>query len=371
MALRSIGLHAALFTGALVLALRAWTAEEAPAQKHVEAELWGGPIQSVERVEFESGKQRVLVEPKSDSNGRYYVGTVEDVVRPKEPAKEKEAASAADAGVESKPADPHDPHGAHDGHEHNAPSKPEDAAPKPPRRFISLEKGEDLVKSVATMKASRVIGKVPEDRLPQFGLDKDDKGALKVVMGGKEHRLLLGDKTPGGNDRYVKNPDSGEAYVISGSIVDDLTSAESRLVEREFHGFDDSDVTKVVIRAGDASREVVKIPDEKDFWASPESPTTKDETVSNWMTKVNRLRVTTYVEDTAPQPKPEQQVMVVEYYNARNTKLGYLELYRQPSEKDKDRPEYLGKSEQSRWFATVLRSSAEQIDQDLKSIVTK
>jgi uncharacterized protein DUF4340 len=370
MALRSIGPHLALFTGALVLALRAWTAEEEPAKKHVEAELWGGPVQSVERVEFDSGKQRVLVEPKSDPAGRYYIGTVEDVPQPKPPA--KASAPGADAGAESKPADPHDPHDPHDGHGHEAaPSKPEDSTPKPPRRFISLEKGEELVKSVSTMKVSRVIGKVPEDRLAQFGLDKDDKGSLKVVMGGKEHRLLLGDKTPGGNDRYVKSPDSGEAYVIAGSIVDDLTSAESRLVEREFHGWEDSDVTKVTIRTADGSRDVVRVPDEKDFWASPDSPQTKDETVSNWMTKVNRLRVTTYLEDTAPQPKPEQQVAVVEYYNARGTKLGYLELYRQTSEKEKDRNEYLAKSEQSRWFATVLRSSAEQIDQDLKSIVTK
>jgi hypothetical protein len=366
MALRSIGLHLALFSGALVLALRAWTAEGEPTKKQVEAELWGGPVQSVERVEFDSGKQRVLVEPKSDAAGRYYIGTVEDIVQPKEPA--KESTPAADAGAEAKPADPHDPHG---GHGHEPPSKPEDSTPKPPRRFISLEKGEDLVKSVSTMKASRVIGKLPEDRLAQFGLDKDDKGSLKVVMGGKEHRLVLGDKTPGGNDRYVKSPDSGEAYVIPGSIVDDLTSAESRLLQREFHNWEDSDITKVVIRAGDASREVVRVPEEKDFWAAPDSPQTKDETVSNWMTKVNRLRVTTYVEDTAPQPKPEQQVVVVEYYNARGTKLGFLELFRVTSEKEKDRPDYLAKSEQSRWFATVLRSSGEQIEQDLKSIVAK
>jgi hypothetical protein len=371
MAMRTVGVHLALFTGALVLALRAWTAEAEP-KKHVEAELWGGPIQAVERVEFDSGKQRVLVEPKSDGAGRYYIGTVEDV--PQAPKPPDKSADGPDAGAPALAADPHagHGHGPDDGHGHGhepAPSKPQE--PKPPRRFISLEKGEDLVKSVSTLKVSRVIGKVPEDRLAQFGLDKDDKGALRVVMSGKEHKLVLGDKTPGGNDRYVKNPESGEAYVIPGSIVDDLTSAESRLVERDFHSFEDGDVTKVVIRAGDASREVVKVPNEKDFWASPDSPTTKDETVSNWVTKVNRLKVTTYIEDTKPQPQPDQQVVTVEYYNARGTKLGFLELYRATSEKEKDRPDYVAKSEQSRWFATVLRSSGEQIDQDLKSVVTK
>src|SRR5262245_7043668 len=130
MSARSIGLHAALFTGALVLALRAYTAEEAPGKKQVAAELWSGPVQSVERVEFDSDKSRVTVEPKTDSAGRYYVATVEDIVKPPAPATSTPAASP-DAGAPQAANDPHganphvaDPHGADphgdDGHGHGA-----------------------------------------------------------------------------------------------------------------------------------------------------------------------------------------------------------------------------------------------------------
>lgn len=370
MTTRSIGAHLALFTAALVLALIAWTSEDQPARKHVEAELWSGSVQAVERIELSNDKQNVIIEPRTDAAGRYFVGTIEPVEAPKgsqEPA--------PDAGAPATPSeDPHagHGHGEHDDDDHGHGSSPKASdTPKKPRRFISLDKGTELVESLAALKASRVLGKVEGERAAQYGLDKSDKGTLKVVIGGRDYQLLLGDKTPGGNDRYVKRPDTGDGYVIAGGIVDDLMSAENRLLEREFHDFETSEVAKVVIRKGDQSREVVRFAGEKDFWAAPDSPQTKDETVSNWMTKLGRLRVTTYLDEREPQPKPEEQVMVVEYYNERGKQIGQLELYRRAPENATERPDYLAKSEQSRWFATVLRSTAEQLDQDLGSVLAR
>ena len=45
------------------------------------------------------------------------------------------------------------------------------------------------------------------------------------------------EKTPGGSDRYVRDTATGEAYVIAGTIANDLVSADNRLIEREFHDF--------------------------------------------------------------------------------------------------------------------------------------
>ena len=232
-----------------------------------------------------------------------------------------------------------------------------------------MTKADELAESLASLKASRVLGKIAPERLAEFGFDKTDAGTLKVVVAGKEHALALGEKTPGGSDRYVRNPETGEAYVIAGTIANDLTSADNRLVEREFHDFGEEKVAKVVLKAGDATREIVRHAEEKDFWARPDSPDTKDETVSNWMTKVERLRVTTYVEALEPAPKPEDQVAQVEFFNDRGRKLGFLELVRRPAADSKERPEYVARSERTRWHATVLRSTAEQIDQDLSSVM--
>jgi hypothetical protein len=350
---RSIGLHVFLFVVACVLGLKAWTSEDEPNKKPVAAELWSGRPTDLQKVEFKTEKKIVAIEPREDAAGRYYVGTIETLAAP------KPAASGADAGAPKPP----DPHG---GHGHAEPPA-EEAGTK---RFISLSKGDELVKSLATLKASRVLGKVAPERLGEFGFDKTEFGTLEVVVSGKKHSLALGEKTPGGSDRYVRDPESGEAYVIAGSIANDLTSADNRLVEREFHDFGDEKVAKVVLKAGEATREIVRHKEEKDFWSKPDSPEAKDETVSNWMTKVERLRVTNYVEAPEPPVKPEDTVARIEYFNERGKSLGYFEIVRRPPPADsKERPDYLARSERSRWYATVLRSTAEQIDQDLSSVM--
>jgi hypothetical protein len=344
---RSLGLHVGLFVVACLLGLRAWTAEDEPNKKPVAAELWSGRVSDLSRIEYRTEKKVVTLEPKEDEGGRYFVGTVETIPEKPKPV-------AADAGAPA--AEKHPPHAV-----------PESSEPK---RFISLTKGAELADSLATLKASRVLGKIAPERIPDFGFDKTDQGELKVVVAGKEHSLQLGEKTPGGSDRYVRDTSTGEAYVIPGTIANDLTSADNRLIEREFHDFGDEKVGKVVIKTATGSREVVRHAVEKDFWAHPESPDTKDETVSNWMTKVDRLRVTTYVEPLDPAPKPEDQVVSVEYFNDKGRKLGFFELVRRPSKDGKEKPDYVARSERTRWHATVLRSTAEQIDQDLASVVT-
>jgi len=63
----------------------------------------------------------------------------------------------------------------------------------------------------------------------------------------------------------------------------------------------------------------------------------------------------------------------IEYFDDRKP-IGYLELVRRApgavGEGEKDaKPEYVAKSENTRWYATVIRSAAEQLEQDMKSVV--
>jgi len=350
---RSLGLHGALFLGAALLGLRAWTAVDEPNKKIVAAELWSARPTDVQHVEFRTDKKLVSLDPQQDAAGRYYVGNIQNV----KPGSEAPKKASADAGAPEAEKPKHRPN----------PHHPE--LDTDPHRFISLNKADELVNGLATLKASRVLGKIANDRLAEFGFDKADQGTLEVTISGKKHELALGEKTPGGTDRYVRNPETGDAYVIAGTIANDLASADSRLVEREFHDFGDEKIGKVVLKTATGTREIVRHATEKDFWSRPETPETKDETVSNWMTKVDRLRVTNYQETLEPVPKPEEQAVRIEYFNDHGKELGFLELTRRPAV-GKERPEYVAKSERTRWQATVLRSTAEQIDQDLASIMS-
>ncbi len=68
------------------------------------------------------------------------------------------------------------------------------------------------------------------------------------------------------------------------------------------------------------------------------------------MTKVGRLRVMEYVEAPSAPLRPEDAIVRVEYFGAGNKTLGYVELFKVPSEKGND---YLARTEYGRWYVKV------------------
>ena len=83
------------------------------------------------------------------------------------------------------------------------------------------------------------------------------------------------------------------------------------------------------------------------------------------MAKLGRLHVQDWVEKPSAAVALSNLVVRVDYF-AGSKALGSLELYKLPAEKGN---EYLAKSEYGRWYARVITSAAEQVDQDSGSIV--
>src|SRR6185436_10847706 len=154
-------------------------------------------------------------------------------------------------------------------------------------------------------------GKIEKEREEEFGLDKPE-GTLRVTIGGKSHALELAGSTPGGSDRYARDPEKGTVYVISGDVARSLTSADSRLVERDFHDWKPEEVTRIKVSAGAKTRELVRIEEKQGFWADPSSATSKDETASNWMSKLDKLHVLKHLEKPDKEPGPDALVVRVE-----------------------------------------------------------
>jgi hypothetical protein len=204
-------------------------------------------------------------------------------------------------------------------------------------------------------------------RAEEFGL-KESKGKLTVTIGGQARSLVLGGATPGGGDRYVKLEPSGELYAVSGELLRSFEQAETRLLERQFHAFEPAAVTSVKVTHGNKTRELLRLEGKVQGWADPKAPTQLDETAGNWMTKLDRLRVQEYREQPPKQVRPQDIVLKVEYFD-QSRSLGFLELIRDNSDKDdKGIPAYLARSENTRWYVEVLRSSAKQVDEDLSSL---
>jgi hypothetical protein len=339
--------HTGIFVVASTLALRAWTRGDEAAKQDASVEIWSGAPSKIERIEFENNKRKVTLEALSDENGQYFVGTL---LRTK--------AAKSDA-----PPNPHQPAPA-------APDLKDAAAEKETIRFVGVTESKALTEKLAPMKALRLLGKFDEKRLPEFGFDQDH-GTVRVTIGGKTRQLALGGDTPGGSDSYARDLDSGEGYVISGGITQPLQQAESRLIERDLHAFTLDDVVRVRLIKGGASRELSKHPEQKGFWSNPSTPEAKDETASNWMSKLERVRVTTYVEKPEPPVKAEDLVMRVEYLGRGDKKLGFIELASRPPQAGSEQGEFCIRTEHTRWYATILRSSGEQLQQDIASVMAQ
>ena len=98
------------------------------------------------------------------------------------------------------------------------------------------------------MMALRALGKVDPARAEEFGFDKPE-GTLRVAFGSRQHLLTIGGTTPGGGDRYVKDGNTTLTRSRRDSAPG-LQFAESRLIERELHGFPATDVKRVKISKG-------------------------------------------------------------------------------------------------------------------------
>jgi hypothetical protein len=343
--MRSVWVHAGVLGLAAVVGLWAWTDDdkqegEASSER---VEVWSGSPDSIEMIRFEAPKRTVVLEPKKDAQGRYYVTKVDKVEGGTPPPDE-------------------DPHG------HGKPPAPAPPTSTPEKRtslrFIGVKAADELATQLAPLTALRRIGVIEPKRAEEFGLDKPD-GTLKVKIRGTEHALVFGGTTPGGNERYAKEVSSNTVYAVAGDIAQHMLGAESRLLERDLHGFEEGDVTRVRVSKRGKSREIAALAEKKGGWADATTPTKLDETAGNWMTKLERLRVQEYIETPSAPLKPDDAVMRVDYYSGSKP-LGYIELYKVPGEKGSD---YLVKSERTRWTAKVLTSAAEQVDQDLGSVL--
>ncbi len=333
--LHELAIHAALLLIGAVLAFVVWTkADEGPPVKDgLTVEVWGGKPAEVQKIEWE-GKKKVTLEARTDKTGRYFVGTVEKQVQILQP-------NAPDAGVEAE-------------------------GPKQETvRFVGGEAVETLATSLAPLKAYRALGNFEESRKKEFGFEEEE-GTLRVTIAGAQRALIVGGPTPGGGDRYARDPESSRLYAISGDLVRSLSYAESRLVERALHAFPDDEISALRVERAGMVRNLVRAQEKQDGWADAATPEVADETAGNWVAKLAQLRPSDYFETLPSNLAPDSVVVRIEYLDGRRPR-GFLELVKLPGGDGKD--DFFVRTEQTRWYAKVLRSVGEQVAQDLASVV--
>ncbi len=328
--------HVVLLAAASLGAVYMWTRDkDAKSSVVADVTVWGGKPADVKRITFESKLRKIVLESRTDAVGRWFEGTVEKQPPPPRPA--------ADGGTEP-----------------SADTKPTVV------QIVSIKAAEKIAEGIAPLKAVRELGRVPADQAADFGL-AEPEGTLTMLIGSKEHKLLVGATAPGGTDRYVKDPDTDMVYAVQGEFLRDLLSGEAVLNERDLHGFEDEDIKSVRIAANGKTRELAREGvGGAATWSDPATPDKPDETAANWMTKVGRLRAIEYV--AALPGSPDQARFLRIDYMGKKQPLGFLEVFRFPTADDKKSDWYI-RTERTRKFAKVYASAAEQLESDLGSVV--
>jgi Domain of unknown function (DUF4340) len=326
-------IHVGVLAASVAVAAVVWTRDKEPkALAAGDVAVWSGRSGDVEKVTYESKTRKVEVEAKKDATGRYFVGTLE----------RDAAATPTTSGRDAGP--------------------PPTPAPKTTVGFVSVTAGEKLADALGALKALRALGKIGDDRAAEFGL-ADPEATVTVKVAGAEHKLSIGSATPGGGDRYAKEASSGEVYVLKGEPIRNLESADSLLLEHDLHEWKEPDVQKARVEAGGKGRDLVRGgADAKRFWADAASPDATDETLGNWMSKLDRLRPTDFAQTA---PEGSQPVLRVDYTGKKP--LGWAEIVKVPSGTDK--PTYYLRTERTRLYGKVPTPLAEQVEQDLGTIV--
>jgi len=326
--LRSLSLHAGLLVLSGVAAAFAWSKDKTPrSAQETNVTVWNARPSDVSRIVHETKGKKVDLEARDEKKGeRWYYGKVEYTSPP---------------GAISQPA-------------------------AKSTVFASVGPATKVVEAFAPFKALRALGKVPDSRAAEFGFDKKDT-SVTLTISGKERKLFIGSIAPGSGDTYALDPATSEGYVLKSDPLRDLEGGESRLLEREQHVFKDSDMTSAKITAGGKSRVIVRGgPEGKKFWADPSDKEKNDETLGNWMQKVDHLRVTEF----AAKPPEGRTVLVRIDFDGASGNLGYFELSKAPStDSSAQKGDYWIATEHTHLPGKIPATTGEQVEQDLVSIL--
>ena len=330
--LRSTMVHVSLLVMGAAAAAFAFSKERTPqAVQETNVVVWNGRPSDLQRIVYQAKDKRIELEVRDDKKTpRWFLGKGDYTVIP--------------------------------------PQNPDGGVVPPIKKtstFPSITIATKIAEAFVPLKATRSLGKIPDSRLAEFGLEKRDT-SLTVTLAGKEHQLLIGAQAPGGTDYYVLDPTSNEAYVAKADALRDLEGGDSRLLERDQHAFKEIDIRSAKVTAGGKTREFVRTgPDSKKFWADPSDKEKADETVGNWLAKIDRLRVSEYV---GQPPEGNTTVLRIDYVGGSGP-MGFFELAKGGAVASGQKADYWILTEHSHLWGKVYQVTAEQIETDVGSVV--
>lgn len=261
----------------------------------------------LERVRYEDARAAIELS-KAKEKDRYLLTQQTFVVKPP-PAPLALDGGSADAGI-------------------TVVQAPEEK-PKPPRTVLAGERADKLFERFAPFEAVRALGKLPQEKRQEVGLEGAER-KLTLTVGGTPKVYRVSRPDTGSVGTYLLDEASGDVFLLSGTVFAELEPSSQALVERRLHAFKAAEVDELEVSADGKQKAFVQkdaeIPQTTKI-APKSAPDKPDELVKNWHDKVwSRLIVTEVFGEGELPAKGEPKVQARVDYRSRGKPKGFIEL---------------------------------------------
>ncbi|HZJ53092.1 MAG TPA: hypothetical protein VFD38_03050 [Myxococcaceae bacterium] len=211
-----------------------------------------------------------------------------------------------------------------------------EAPPPPPRELRGNEVAEQLLDRVSPPMATRDLGSATPERRTDLGLAASSK-RIRLDTGqgpsapGRTLEFVVS-TPPGAAGAYLLGPD-GHLWLVQESLVQDLSAAASRLVDRRLHAFRADEPDALQLQLDGRTRAFVFRKVQGATRVAPaENPDDPSPDATAWAERVWRLAPLEVLgRGETPREGPPVPSLRVEYSRDRRP-LGFLELGRAGSE---------------------------------------
>ena len=226
--------------------------------------------------------------------------------------------------------------------------------------------GDDLFQSLAPLLALRKLDDISDEKLETTGLN-DPQDALVLERKGKTIRLDVGGEVYGTRDRYVRDPESGDVYLVDDEVLRPLRYARTRLPDRTLWSFETKRIGSVTIGSPAGSIDILQKnaeDPERATWVRQDAPEEADPQLKTWMDKAFRLKSTSYASEDDDTDGIELLFSLTFTDDKGNSQT--LEVLQKPGD---DKADYWGRSEHTRGLVKLLRGQTRQLADDVGAVV--
>jgi hypothetical protein len=205
-----------------------------------------------------------------------------------------------------------------------------EAPPPPPRELLGNEVAEQLLDRLSPPMATRDLGAVTPERKRALGLEASTKH-LRLETQGRTLDFVVS-TPPGAAGAYLLAPD-GHLWLVQDSLVQDLSAASSRLVDRRLHAFRADEPDTLQLQLDGRSRAFVVRKAQGTTRVAPvENPDSASAEATGWADRMFRLSPLEVL-GRGETPREGAPVVMLRVEYGRNRRpLGFVELGRAGAE---------------------------------------